>query len=95
MADAPQKKLRTCIGCAQKRPKAQLVRIQAVPEGGLRWDRSGKAPGRGAYVCDAACLRQAAAKSRLARALKQPVAQEAAIAVADELENAPRCAEAR
>ena len=95
MADAPQKKLRTCIGCAQKHPKAQLHRIQRDAQGGLRWDRSGKAPGRGAYVCDADCLRRAASKSRLFRALKGPVAEGAAAAVADELENALRCAEAR
>lgn len=95
MADVPAKKLRTCIGCSQKRPKAQLTRIIATPEGGLRWDRGGKAPGRGAYVCSAACLRRAAGKSQLARALKRPVPEGAATAIADELENAPQCAEAR
>ncbi len=62
--------LRTCTGCGQSRPKEEMVRIAADPGGRAVVDLSGKAPGRGAYVCpDPACLARAA-KGRLAAVLK-------------------------
>jgi predicted RNA-binding protein YlxR (DUF448 family) len=42
---------RTCIACRSVRSKRELVRIVCGPQGGLSVDETGKANGRGAYVC--------------------------------------------
>ena len=41
---------RMCCACRQKKPKSQLWRIVSGPEG-ARLDPTGKADGRGCYVC--------------------------------------------
>ena len=56
------------------RPKRDLVRIVRTPDGQVLVDRSGRLPGRGAYVCDqATCITQAITKGALGRALKTPL----------------------
>lgn len=52
---------RTCVGCREVQGKRTLIRIVRGPEG-VAIDRSGKAPGRGAYLhadpdCWAAAMR--------------------------------------
>ena len=65
--------LRTCIGCRQTMPKAQLVRL--VARGGqVEVDGQGAAPGRGAYVCSAACAAKAAAGKAFGRAFRAAAA---------------------
>lgn len=44
---------RTCVACRRRRPKAELVRLAATPEG-VAVDRERRLPGRGAYVCPGA-----------------------------------------
>ncbi len=41
---------RMCIACREKKPKKELIRIVAN-EGELFADETGKAQGRGAYIC--------------------------------------------
>jgi hypothetical protein len=48
MKPVPQ---RTCIACRAVRPKRSLARIVCAPQGGVSLDETGKANGRGAYVC--------------------------------------------
>ena len=49
--------LRTCIGCRGKFPKKTLLRFVCHLDSHLRADRTGKSPGRGAYVCESqACI---------------------------------------
>lgn len=43
--------LRTCVGCGLIRPKRELVRMIMKDDGGLEIDPTGKARGRGAYLC--------------------------------------------
>ena len=51
--------VRMCIACREGRPKKELVRIIASDDG-LSVDETGKAHGRGAYLCpDVACLDKA------------------------------------
>lgn len=75
---------RLCVSCRQKKPKEELMRVAAF--GGMVCpDPSGKAPGRGAYVCrHGLCLQQALREGRLARSLKQPIAPEQAQQLLDQ-----------
>lgn len=48
-----------------------------TPEGQIVVDRTGKTPGRGAYLCpERACLEQAIKKRRFARTLRTAVPDE-------------------
>ena len=60
---------RTCVACGSKKPKSELVRIASSPQGQVAVDATGKAPGRGAYVCGAQCWDTALGRGRLARSL--------------------------
>lgn len=74
---------RTCVGCGTISAKRQFVRIVRSPDGHIRPDPTGKAPGRGAYLCpDRACWEQALAKKRLERALRTVLSAEDAAALA-------------
>ncbi|MBI5378923.1 MAG: DUF448 domain-containing protein [Nitrospirae bacterium] len=58
--DSPSPKSRPerqCLGCRQRRPKEEMVRLVLTPQG-MAWDYRGKLPGRGAYLCPVpACVR--------------------------------------
>lgn len=43
--------MRTCISCRECKPKKELIRIVKNDEG-FSLDKTGKANGRGAYICD-------------------------------------------
>ena len=61
---------RTCVACGSKKPKRELVRIASSPGGQVSVDVTGKAPGRGAYVCGGGdCWDTALGRGRLARSL--------------------------
>ena len=48
--------LRSCAVCRTVQPKRDLTRVVRTPEGEVRLDPGGRAPGRGTYVCaQAAC----------------------------------------
>lgn len=65
---------RLCSGCQTFQDKKSLIRIVRTPTGEIILDPTGKAPGRGAYVCrKAECITKAAAGKSLDRALKAPV----------------------
>ncbi|MEG0766691.1 MAG: YlxR family protein [Clostridia bacterium] len=66
--------MRMCVGCREMKPKKELMRIVKSPEGVIAWDRVGKAPGRGAYLChDTACLTRAMKAKQLERALEHSI----------------------
>ena len=49
---------RQCVGCREKKPKPELIRVVRAPDGGISLDARGKAAGRGAYLCpDPECLK--------------------------------------
>ena len=60
---------RTCVACGCKKPKAELLRVARSPQGEIALDPTGKAPGRGAYVCGPDCWEPALGRGRLARSL--------------------------
>ena len=66
--------MRMCVGCREMKPKRELLRVVRSPEGDVAFDRVGKAPGRGAYVCkDAACLAKAVKTKALDRQLEAKI----------------------
>jgi len=51
---------RMCIGCQEMKPKKELIRVVKNSEGIIKVDLTGKAPGRGAYICKSQeCLEKA------------------------------------
>ena len=69
--------LRQCVGCREMKPKRELVRVVRSPEGAVSLDFSGKAPGRGAYLCpDPECLKKAIRSKALSRSLETEIPQE-------------------
>lgn len=68
---------RSCVGCRARRPKVELLRLVRNPEGRVQVDRSGRAPGRGAYVDrDLECVAHATRRGALVRALRVRMAPE-------------------
>ena len=66
--------MRMCVGCREMKPKAQLLRVVKPSEGDAHIDRTGKAQGRGAYVCgQIECLRKAQKSRALERALEAQI----------------------
>ena len=62
---------RTCVVCRSTTAKRALHRIVRSPDGGVGYDPTGKAPGRGAYLCgQPACLETAIRRHSIQRALK-------------------------
>lgn len=65
---------RKCTGCGQMKPKNELVRIVHTPEGKYIIDSTGKAAGRGAYICrDTGCLDAAVKNHGLERSFRQKI----------------------
>jgi predicted RNA-binding protein YlxR (DUF448 family) len=65
-----------CVVCREKAGKRTLTRIVRT-EGGVMIDLTGKANGRGAYVCDNPdCWRKAAETDVLNKALRTSVSPE-------------------
>ena len=42
---------RTCAVCRQARPKREMTRIVRAPDGTIARDDTGRAAGRGTYIC--------------------------------------------
>lgn len=69
--------MRMCTGCREMKPKKELLRVVRPPEGDAHIDRTGKASGRGAYICpDVACLKKARKAKTLERALETSIQPE-------------------
>ena len=63
---------RRCVACGRRAPKAALLRL-AVHGDRVVPDPGGSLPGRGAYVCDAACARTAVERRAFGRAFRRAV----------------------
>jgi predicted RNA-binding protein YlxR (DUF448 family) len=68
---------RTCVACRTERQKREFVRIVRSPDGVVALDPTGKATGRGAYLCaDGSCWSVALKKKAIERALSAPLPAE-------------------
>ena len=82
--------LRKCTGCQEMKNKKELIRIVRNDEGEFSLDRTGKKPGRGAYVCrQEACLTRAIKQKQLERQLEVRMTEEVAAALQYELAHLP------
>ena len=65
---------RTCIGCNETKEKKELIRIVKNKEGEIFVDKTGKANGRGAYLCDnKECLEKAIKTKKLERTFETSI----------------------
>jgi predicted RNA-binding protein YlxR (DUF448 family) len=63
--------LRKCVGCGEMKEKKSLIRVLKTPEDEILLDTTGRANGRGAYICkNADCLKKAVKNRGLERSLK-------------------------
>lgn len=74
MKSLPQ---RSCIGCNTKKDKKDLIRIVKSKDGNISIDKTGKANGRGAYICNnVECLEKAIKSKRLERTFEKSIDSE-------------------
>ena len=80
--------LRQCIGCREMKEKKNLIRVVKTPEGDYLLDATGKANGRGAYLCkDKACLERAISGHGLEKSFHEAISKEIYDALKAEFEN--------
>lgn len=76
---------RMCVVCKEMKDKASLLRIVRTPDGEYKIDDTGKAAGRGAYLCDnAECVTKCIKKKILNKAFKTTIDQSIYDAFAEE-----------
>lgn len=74
MKNQPQ---RTCMGCNVKKDKKDFIRIVKNKEGQISIDRTGKAQGRGAYICDnIECLEKVIKSKRIEKIFDMKISEE-------------------
>ena len=71
MASKGHPPIRTCVSCRCTSLKGELQRIVRDAQGDVRIDPTGKAAGRGAYLCGSVkCYEMAIKSGKLAKALR-------------------------
>ncbi len=68
---------RTCMGCNETKNKNELIRIVKNKEERIFVDKTGKADGRGAYICNnIECLERAIKSKRLEKCFETKIDNE-------------------
>ena len=83
-----QKKIpmRKCVGCGEMNEKKEMIRILKTPEDEIILDTTGRANGRGAYICNSAdCLAKAIRNNGLERSLKSQIPEDVSARLKEEL----------
>ena len=66
--------MRTCIACREMKPKKEMLRVVRNADGEIFVDVTGKAAGRGAYVCGGEeCMKKLNSKKLLNKAFSSEV----------------------
>jgi hypothetical protein len=77
MVKQKHKPQRTCVACRETKDKQELIRVVRTPDQEIVIDPTGKANGRGAYLCkNIECLEKGLNKGFLSRALKTAISPE-------------------
>lgn len=72
-----KKPMRRCVGCNVSKEKKELIRVIRDMNGEVHLDATGRANGRGAYVCrNMECLELAVKRKGLERSLKMSIPDE-------------------
>ncbi len=83
-----QKKIpmRKCVGCGEMKEKKEMIRVLKTPEDEIILDKTLRANGRGAYICNnAECLAKAIKNKGLERSLKAHIPDEVSARLKEEL----------
>ena len=65
---------RTCMGCQEIKLKKDLIRIVKNKQGEIFVDKTSKANGRGAYICNSKeCLEKVMKSKRLEKVFEQKI----------------------
>lgn len=74
MPTAKSQPLRKCLGCNEMKDKRSLLRIVRDKDGNVFFDSTGKAAGRGAYICKSVeCFRKCRKGGRLEKTFKTKI----------------------
>ncbi len=74
MAKTKSVPMRMCIACQEMKPKKEMLRVVKTADGEIYADPTGKAAGRGAYLCGAdVCMKKLNVKKLLNRAFSTNV----------------------
>ena len=77
MAKGKKTPLRKCVGCGRMKEKKELLRVLKTQDGSVILDLTGRANGRGAYLCkDRDCLMKAVRTRSLQKSLSVPVEED-------------------
>lgn len=77
--------LRMCIACRQMKPKKEMLRVVRNADGEIYPDPTGKAPGRGAYICaEQECRKKLDSKKLLNKAFSAAVPEEVYFRIGEE-----------
>ena len=69
--------LRKCLGCDERFSKKELIRVVKNKEGKISLDKTGKANGRGAYICnDLKCFEMAYKNKKFEKTFKSQIPQD-------------------
>ncbi len=69
--------MRRCVGCMESKPKKELIRVVNNKDNEFFLDPTGKANGRGVYLCNKSeCLNKAMKKNAISRSLGKEVPKE-------------------
>ena len=78
--------IRKCIGCNESKPKKELIRIVKTLGEDIVLDATGRANGRGAYLCNNPdCLKKAIKNKGLNRAFKMNVDSDILTSLSEEM----------
>lgn len=87
MQNKPKEKIRMCVVCRGQSDKKTLLRIVKNKDGEIFVDKTGKANGRGAYVCKSKeCFAKLVKTKALNRAFKCEVPQNVYKMIGEEIE---------
>ena len=69
--------LRQCVGCSERKPKGELLRVVRTPEGESVLDKTGRKNGRGVYVCSSVkCFNKSRKSGRISSHLECEIPDE-------------------
>ena len=83
--------MRRCVGCMESKPKKELIRIVGEGEHDLKIDITGKANGRGVYLCpNSESFAQARKKRAISRSLEMEISSQVMDRIFEELKQYER-----